>query len=269
MDNLWRFISTGPCGAAFNMALDEAIAIAVRQDLSPPTLRIYAWNLASVSIGCFQKSDEIDTGFCRDNNIPVVRRPTGGRAVCHHDEITYSFAVKTKTGLFSKGLLDSYKKISSAFQLALSKVGLLSESRTNKPNPQCTTKISNFHNPLCFQSISYGEISINDTKVIGSAQKRWADGLLQQGSIPLTIDEELVLNLFGQNIVHTGGKSLLGLKQILPGLSPDELKRTIWAAFEETFQTKLVDSAPSRQEIALAEELEAQKYLNEAWTFRR
>jgi lipoate-protein ligase A len=269
MNNAWRIIDTGSCDAAFNMALDEAIAIVVRQDVSPPTLRFYAWNLASVSIGCFQKSEDIDTGFCRDHDIPIVRRPTGGRAVCHHDEITYSFSVKTKTGLFSRGLLDSYKTISSAFQLALSKVGLPSESRKSKPASQFKIQNAKPHNPLCFQSISYGEISINNIKVIGSAQKRWADGLLQQGSIPLTVDEELVLNLFGRDVVHKGSKSQFGLKQILPGLSPDELKRTIWSAFEETFQIKLVDSGPSRQEILLAGELEAEKYLNDAWTFRR
>jgi lipoate-protein ligase A len=242
------------------MALDEAIAIAVRQDISPPTLRMYGWDQRSVSIGYFQRSGDIDIGYCRENDILIVRRPTGGRAVLHNDEITYSFSVKTRTGLFSEGLLDSYKKISTALALALSKVGLSPQSKIHKPNP---------HNPLCFQSISYGEVSINNTKVIGSAQKRWADGLLQQGSIPLTTDENEILKLFQRNIVHVRKEPLIGLKQIVPGLSHDELKNALRISFEETFQVTLIRSSPSQEEISLARELEAQKYLADAWTFRR
>lgn len=269
MSHAWRLIDTGSCSAAYNMAIDESIAIAVRRDLSPPTLRIYGWDQRSVSIGYFQRSGDIDIGYCRENDILIVRRPTGGRAVLHNDEITYSFSVKTRTGLFSEGLLDSYKKISTALALALSKVGLSPQSKIHKPNPKSKIQNSTPHNPLCFQSISYGEVSINNTKVIGSAQKRWADGLLQQGSIPLTTDENEILKLFQRNIVHVRKEPLIGLKQIVPGLSHDELKNAIRISFEETFQVTLIRSSPSQKEISLARELEAQKYLADAWTFRR
>jgi len=114
MTNVWRFIDTGPCSAAYNMALDEAIAIVVRKDNAPPTLRLYGWDMLSVSIGCFQKISDVDIAYCIEKHIPVVRRPTGGRAILHSNEITYSFSVKTTHRLFSKGLLDSYKKISIA-----------------------------------------------------------------------------------------------------------------------------------------------------------
>ena len=269
MTDTWRFIDTGSCGAAYNMALDEAIAIAVRQNLYPPTLRIYRWNRPSLSIGYFQKSGEVDARYCRDKDIPIVRRPTGGRAVLHNDEITYSFSVKTQTGLFSRGLLDSYNKISTALVLALSKAGLCAESRIQKPNLKSKIQNSNPHNPLCFESISYGEVSVNNTKVIGSAQKRWADGLLQQGSIPFTINEDDILKLFQRAILQIRKEPLIGLKQIVPALSHDDLKDAIWIAFEETFQIKLGRSAPSQEELALAGELEARKYLSDAWTFRR
>jgi len=269
MSYAWRFIDTGSCSAAYNMALDEAIAIAVRQNLSPPTLRIYGWNQRSVSIGYFQRSGDLDIGYCRENDILIVRRPTGGRAVLHHDEITYSFSVKTRTGLFSKGLLDSYRKISSALQLALSKVGVSPQSRIHKPNPKPKIQNSNPHNPLCFQSISYGEVSINNTKVIGSAQKRWADGLLQQGSIPLKAYGDEIWKLFQGNILQIRKEPLIGLKQIVPGLSHDELKNAIRISFEEIFQIKFIRSSPSQEELSLARELETQKYLSDAWTFKR
>lgn len=269
MGSAWRVIDTGSCSAAFNMALDEAIAMAVRLNLSPPTLRIYGWNQRSVSIGYFQRSGDLDIEYCRENNIQIVRRPTGGRAVFHKDEITYSFSVQTRTGLFSRGLFDSYLRISSAFQLALSKVGLSPESRMNKPTLKSKIQNSKKNSPLCFQSVSYGEISLNTIKVIGSAQKRWAGGLLQQGSIPFTVDGNEMLKLFQRNNVHMRKEPLIGLNQIAPALSHDELKDAIRIAFEETFQIKLVISASSQEELSLARELEAQKYLNDAWTFRR
>jgi lipoate-protein ligase A len=269
MSSTWRIIDTGLCSAAYNMSLDEAIAIAVRNDISPPTLRIYGWDQPSVSIGYFQRSGDLDVGCCHKNNIYIVRRPTGGRAVFHSDEITYSFSVKTRTGLFSNGLFDSYKKISTALALALSKAGLSPEIRVNKSNPKSKMQISNNHNPLCFQTVSYGELSINNIKVIGSAQKRWTNGLLQQGSIPMTVDDDMVLRVFRRNGMQTKKEPLIGLKQVMPGLSHDVIKNAIRIAFEETFQIKLIQSDPKREELSLARELEIRKYLNDAWTFRR
>jgi lipoate-protein ligase A len=124
MTETWRFLDTGPCAAAYNMALDESIATAVRQGNAPPTLRLYGWHEPSVSIGYFQKITDVDAAYCDMRNIPLVRRPTGGRAILHGDEITYSFSSKTTSALFSTGLLDSYKKISTAFVLALKRIGI-------------------------------------------------------------------------------------------------------------------------------------------------
>jgi len=269
MGNSWRIIDTGLCTAAFNMAIDEAIAVRVRRDLSPPTLRIYGWKQRAVSIGYFQRAGDLNLGHCSENDIQIVRRPTGGRAVYHNHEITYSFSVQTRTGLFSHGLFDSYKKISVALALALSKCGLSPQSRKHKPNPKFNVQNSKLYNPLCFRSVSYGEISVDKIKVIGSAQKRWADGLLQQGSIPFTVDEDEVAEIFQLDQVPMRDKPLMGLRQIVPSLSHDELKKAIRNAFEEAFQITFVTSAPSQEEIVLARDLEAQKYLNDAWTFRR
>jgi lipoyl(octanoyl) transferase len=269
MGNSWRIIDAGLCTAAFNMAIDEAIAIEVRRHISPPTLRIYSWQQRAVSIGHFQRAGDLDLGYCLKNDIQIVRRPTGGRAVYHNDEITYSFSVQTGTGIFSHGLFDSYKKISVALALALSKCGLSPQSRTRKPNPKFRVQNSKLYNPLCFQSVSYGEISVDKIKVIGSAQKRWADGLLQQGSIPFTVDENEIMELFQINRGPMSKEPLIGLKQISSSLSHDELKYAMRNAFEETFQIEFVNSAPSQKEIVLAQELEEQKYLNDAWTFRR
>jgi lipoate-protein ligase A len=251
------------------MALDEAIAVSVRKELAPPTLRLYGWEKASVSIGCFQKISDVDTDYCIGKNIPVVRRPTGGRAVLHGSEITYSFSVKTTYGLFSAGLLDSYKKISKALGLALMKTGISPELKLIRETQDSSSSSHRLRSPLCFQSISYGEISINSRKVIGSAQKRWIDGLLQQGSIPLIIDKDAMTGIFRLDSDHGMRNSSIGLFEISTELNSDLIKNAIRISFEETFNTKFIISSPSVEEITLAQELEGQKYLSHAWKFKR
>ncbi len=268
MTDSWRFIDTGPCGAAFNMALDEAAAISVREDNSPPTLRLYGWEVPSVSIGCFQKIGEVDVEHCLRSHIPIVRRPTGGRAILHGDEITYSFAVKTSTGVFSKGLFDSYKKISLALGEALIKTGFDPELKLLKES-RGTARSDIQKSPLCFQSVSYGEISVNSGKIIGSAQKRWQDGLLQQGSIPLLADRENTSRVFRSSSHRGSDIPLCGLKDMVPDLNPYKLKEAIRASFEEMFEVSFIMSGPSKEEISLARELEAQKYSSRLWTFNR
>ena len=268
MTDSWRFIDTGPCGAAFNMALDETLAISVREDTSPPVLRLYGWEVPSVSIGCFQKIGEVDVEHCLRSNIPIVRRPTGGRGILHGDEITYSFAVKTSTGPFSKGLFDSYKKISLALGEALIKTGVTPELKLLKDN-RGTERSDMQNSPLCFQSVSYGEISVNSGKIIGSAQKRWQDGLLQQGAIPLLADRENTSRVFRMSSHRGPDSPLCGLKDLVPGLDPSRLKDAIRSSFEEIFDVSFIISAPSKEEVSLARELESQKYSSRLWTFNR
>ncbi|MEW6418465.1 MAG: biotin/lipoate A/B protein ligase family protein [Nitrospirota bacterium] len=267
MSDAWRFIDSGSCSAAYNMAVDEAIATAVRKDKSPPTLRLYGWNIPYVSIGCFQKISDIDIEYCTERHIMVVRRPTGGRAILHNHELTYSFSTKTIQGLFSKGLIDSYKKISMALGSALSKIGLSPELKLLREarNPSATR---HSRSPLCFQSTSFGEITINNKKVVGSAQKRWTDCLLQQGSIPFTINKDELARIFRLESTQEV-KGAIGLKDIFPRLNTNDLKNTIRISFEETFDTRLISSSPSQGELSLAQELEAQKYLSYQWNFKR
>ena len=269
MSNIWRFIDSGPCNAAYNMALDETIASLVRKEDMPPALRLYGWYTPSVSIGCFQKISDVDISYCTEKNIPIVRRPTGGRAIFHTQEITYSFSVKTKSGLFSKGLLDSYKKISTALGLALSKTGFTPELKILRETARSSPSDHSSKSPLCFKSISYGEVSVNNNKIIGSAQKRWPGGLLQQGSIPLSIDKYGTSRIFRIRSDNSMMGSFKGLNDISPDLHIDSIKNAIRISFEETFDVKLILSSPSHKEISLAQELEARKYLSHEWNFKR
>lgn len=271
----WRLINSGPGSASYNMALDEAIAISVRKGSSPPTLRLYSWNSPSVTLGCFQKIREIDTEYCRDASIPVVRRPTGGRAILHNKELTYSFSVKTDNDLFPKGIFDSYKKISAAFYLALSKLGLSPVTELRKErhssrrveSPTFVTRHSK--SPLCFQSASYGEITINSKKVIGSAQKRWTGGLLQQGSIPYCIDEPEVLKIFRLHSIKDIKSAMAGLMEVIPDLSDENFRNIVKISFEEAFNIEFISALPSQEEEVLAQELDSEKYRTEEWNLRK
>jgi lipoate-protein ligase A len=265
----WRFIDTGRRTASFNMSLDEAIAASVRQEISPPTLRIYGWAEPSVSIGCFQRVGDVDTGYCSENDIKVVRRPTGGRAIFHSHDMTYSFASRTTLGAFSKGLLDSYRQIGTALFLALTKVGMSPELKLRREMRSSSSCQNYSRNPFCFKSLSFGEITINGGKMVGSAQKRWADCLLQQGSIPFLVDADKIVRIFGFSSLQDMEGLMTGLKDAVPELDYEMLKTAVRISFEETFNTSLILSSPSDEELSLAAEFESLKYSSDEWTFKR
>ncbi|VAX30392.1 Lipoate-protein ligase A, partial [hydrothermal vent metagenome] len=184
-------MDTGISDASSNMAVDEAVAEMALKGIVPPTLRFYGWTVPSVSLGCFQKSEDIDREYCEYRDIPIVRRPTGGRAILHGSEITYSFTSRNAVPPFSSGLLSSYGHLSRAFYTALKSLGIDVEMKNRREKGRILTGSA-----LCFQSVSYGELSINSRKVIGSAQKRWKEGFLQQGSIQMKIDPGLITRVF-------------------------------------------------------------------------
>jgi len=258
----WRFIDAGPCSAAMNMATDEALARSVRKGASPPVLRVYGWTTLSVSIGCFQKIEAVNLPYCAKMHIPVVRRPTGGRAVLHDDELTYSFSAQTGEGPFSKGLMDSYRQISRAFCRAISVLGPATEARTTRDHGGAPK------NPLCFHSVSFAEITVLNRKLVGSAQKRWRDGLLQQGSIPYEPRETLTRKVFGIDASIDLTERMIGLKEVVPDLDPARFREAVRRSFEETFGVVLTPSALSGEESLHASELEVRKYLSRAWTFQ-
>ncbi len=264
MGETWRLIDSGRCGAAFNMALDEAIATRVRRDGLSPVLRLYGWDRPSLSLGCFQKASEVDTGYCRSRGIPVVRRPTGGRAILHDEELTYSFAATTGSGLFSQGLLDSYRKVAAAFNLAFQKLGVRAEAKDRREKGRVLAG-----SPLCFQSSSYGEILIEGKKVVGSAQKRWEDGMLQQGAVPYAFREDEICRIFGDG-QHTALKECtIGLREVLPGIGEEWFSEAIVSSFAEVFGISFLQDCPSPEELSLARGLEEEKYLQDHWNFRR
>ncbi len=145
-------------------------------------LRIYTWERPTLSLGRYQKTDGINWDFIEKSGFDVVRRPTGGRAVLHWDEITYSIVVPKTQGIFELGVLEFYNFISKLLTRALNYVGYPVEftQRHNKGN-----------SAICFDTPAQYEITLNSVKVVGSAQMRTKDFILQHGSIVLVPHEEI------------------------------------------------------------------------------
>ena len=254
----WRFIDSGPSEAFRNMALDEAIAASVRRGDCPPTLRLYGWSGPSLSIGCYQKSDGIDIEYLKEKNIALVRRPTGGRAILHGAELTYSFSAGLASpaemgeGPFEGGLRESYGKIASALMAAFEKIGIRAEMEETRGREYSKT-------PLCFRSRSYGELSSGGRKLAGSAQRRWPDGFLQQGSIPYMSNEAELNRIF--RLPGIGSESFV----LIDPDCEQALKDAIRACFEDAFSVRLLPALPTPAEEELLQELLREKYLRGEW----
>src|SRR6266487_245054 len=117
MPETWRLIIDKPCDGATNMARDEAIAALHATGATPPTLRLYQWQPACLSLGRFQRSREVDREACARQEITIVRRPSGGRALLHDHELTYAIVAQATHSLFGgESILASYRQISLALR---------------------------------------------------------------------------------------------------------------------------------------------------------
>lgn len=215
------------------MAIDEAISEAVRKKLSPPTLRLYQWAKPSITIGYFQKASDINLEYCKKKSYPIIRRLTGGMAILHDSELTYSFSSRNDTKPFRNSLIENYLSVSKALASALTLINIDAQITLIKNRRE--------RNPFCFKISSYGEITVNGKKIIGSAQKRYKNGFLQQGSIMVDFD----------------------------AVSIKELRKALKKAFEKTFNIKFISNGPTEFELNLAEQLKNEKYSAEKWNFCR
>ena len=231
-----------------NMAVDEAISIFVRDGKALPTLRLYGWDRKAVTIGEFQKIEEINRDFCIKNNIPVIRRPTGGKGILHNDDITYSFSAK-KEGRFRGGLFQSYMILGRVFAKAFSLTGISVEIKKEKA-------LSN-KSSLCFALSSFGEICFKDKKIIGAAQKRWIDGFLQQGTIPLTVDRGLMKKIF---LFHPDdAEKISGIKELYNEFNIEIFQKNVKKALlEEGFE--VVIGSLQKEEFLFAQEFLLKNY---------
>src|SRR5438105_9707451 len=177
MSEQYRFLNTGTLNAAMNMAIDESVQMHYLQNSAPPTLRVFRWLQPSISLGRFQSVErEIDRDRCRQLGVVLVRRPTGGRAVYHRDEFTYSIVTGKRHGVPS-GIVPAYAYLAQGLLAALDRLGIHAELSDER--------VSKHPSAACFASSTQADLTSGGFKLVGSAQVWKDDALLQQGSLPL------------------------------------------------------------------------------------
>lgn len=264
----WRLLADSTHCGALNMAVDEAILGCVASGESPPTLRFYHWEPACLSIGYSQKVAEFNLRALGDRGWQMVRRPSGGRAVLHRDEVTYSIAAPGDDWRVAGGVLESYRRISGAFLqgLAALGVGLIDEKDGDAEGPRSAA---------CFDAPSRHELTAAGRKLIGSAQWRHGSGVLQHGSVPLSGDvAEVVDYLTLAAPDRDRARALLRrragtMEQALGRqVTFAEVAEAIARGLSETLAIDWTPGEPTPREKALAAELLTTRYGTDAWNFR-
>lgn len=266
----WRLILDAPNTGAWNMAVDEAILEHAGQGDAPPTLRLYAWQPACLSLGYAQPYADVDEARLATHGWDVVRRPTGGRAILHTDELTYSVSTSPQEPLMAGTVLESYNRIATALVAACQALELPVSMEQHTP-PAHSTK-----GAVCFEVPSAYEIVLNGKKLIGSAQARKREGILQHGSLPLHGDlTRIVQALAFENDSIRDDTAVRLLKRATTAeghlqrvISWETAAQALVGAFRQRLGIEFEHGELSGSEKTRAEELIQEKYAHPDWTKR-
>jgi lipoate-protein ligase A len=269
----WRLVRSDPARGAWNMAVDEAILEASGSGLVPPTLRLYAWAPPCLSLGYAQPFSDVLPEVLEQRGWDLVRRPTGGRAILHADELTYSVAGPQSEPPLAGGVLESYRLLAAALLRALQALEIPAQANEK---PLAASAAQPGQNPVCFEVPSNYEITVGGKKLVGSAQARRKEGVLQHGSLPLYGDlTRIVQALAFQDAAAreqaagrlleraTTAEHILGRP-----LSWDQAAQAFAQAFAQTLNIQFEPAELSPQELQRAEALLKEKYANLTWTRR-
>ena len=228
-----------------NMARDEALSRSVSAGQQPPTLRLYGWQPPFISLGLSQRISTVDEVRCKSDGVGIVRRATGGLAILHTDELTYSIALPIKHAIAEGDVMTSYRRIAKAIIAALQLLGV------DGAHADAVAKEDKAKTPVCFEAPSDYEVMSAPTahggkKLVGSAQWRRVDGVLQHGSLPLCGDIARVCNyLIGAPEPQTVRQHAATLQDVLRrDVSWDEAAAAFTRAFADTCRLTL-SRAPS------------------------
>ncbi len=267
----WRLILSQAAGGPWNMALDEAILESVAAENAPPTLRLYAWEPPCLSLGYAQPFAQVDSLRLQQYGWGIVRRPTGGRAILHTDELTYSISLSIDDPHMRGGVLESYRYLSRGLVSSLHLLGLEVQIQ-----PEIQSSQSERANPVCFELPSSYEITIRGKKIVGSAQVRRKGGILQHGSIPLAGDiGRICLALVFQN-EEQRQQAMRRARQRATTIEDNLGKRVAWeqaadamrSGFSQGLRLRFEVQEPKEREIARAQVLCKERYEQRAWTTR-
>jgi lipoate-protein ligase A len=273
---VWRLvIDDQPRSGAANMAIDQAVAEACAAGDSLPTLRFYQWKPPAVSLGRHQPHAEIDHAAAVAAGYEIVRRPTGGRAILHTDEFTYSVAASQSEARLSGGVMDAYLNISNALLAGLQRLGVTAQKAP------ASVRVGSDVSAACFEVPSAYEITAGGRKLMGSAQSRRAGYVLQHGSLPLVGDitrliDVLVLEPEAAQSLRadlTAHACTLARALNVPEESPKVQFNAVCAAmrqgFEEILALTFRPAQLSSSELRRAAMLIREQFANDEWTNQR
>jgi lipoate---protein ligase len=253
-----RLVSSGALPGALNMGTDEAVLSAVAEGSSPPTLRLYRWSPPCVTIGYFQSMDaEVDLAACKAARVDAVRRLTGGGAVYHDEEITYSLVVPLGHPLAPEDVLESYRLVCDGIVAGL---GLLGAKASFAP---------------------INDIAVGGKKISGNAQTRRRGCLLQHGTVLIGLDSARMFSLLkvpgeklrgrpkagpeaGAEARVTSLRSVLGRT-----VEFDEAARALAEGCSKAWDAELMPDRLTPAETAAAKEFGRTRFNTDAWNLRR
>lgn len=253
----WRLVDTGALSGALNMAIDQTLLEMHARGESPPTLRFYQWNPRAISIGALQKPG-FDVNVCRSLGLNIIQRPTGGRAVLHQDDLTYSVIAGVQEGI-PMTLAAAYDLICQGLMTGLRLLGIeaaLGQETARADQPE-----------VCFLRSRIGDIVYQGKKFVGSAQTWLGSSLLQHGSILLKPQLQTWASLMGADsgihqCSYEGLKNrMTSLVEILGHVPPlNTIKAVLTTGMAQQLGAVIVEEPLTSSEWSHAQEMAEQRY---------
>ena len=253
------------------MAIDEAIAEATVAGHALPTLRFYAWQPPCLSLGRNQSFAEVDAARCAARGYDIVRRPTGGRAILHTDELTYSVAGPADEPRLRGGVLEAYHRLSAGLLAGLHRLGLEAQETP------AHSRLGSDASAACFEVPSAHEITVDGRKLVGSAQCRRGGWVLQHGCLPLRGDVARIVDglAFGDEAEREALRCALRQRAVTVAevlgrdVSFAAAAQALAEGFAAALNLTLIPGELTAWEQARAAELREMKYGTMSWTRRR
>lgn len=273
----WAFIDSGNCSPSYNMAMDEMLMRWHSTGRIPPVIRFYGWNPATLSIGYFQQSSkEINMLKVKEAGIGFVRRATGGRAVLHEHELTYSVIVSEEHEKIPANVTEAYRVISEGLLKGFQQLGF--DAYFSVPaTEEERQKLRDPKSAICFDAPSWYELVVEGRKIAGSAQTRQQGVVLQHGSILLDLDHDKLFALFQYKDEEAKAKMIAGFGNKAVAIhdlsdrrfSVEEVKAAFKTGFEEGLQIQLQNYQLTDEMHDEIQQLCKEKYDNDEWNFMR
>lgn len=266
MNEQWGFIDTGYHSASVNMALDESLLNWHSEGKIPPTLRFYGWSKPSLSVGHFQNAERaIDFPNVQKHGCEFVRRLTGGSAVLHDDELTYSIVVSENKEYIPNTIRSAYYLLSKGILKGYKNLGIQADYAIQEK--------SNGRTDVCFEKPAFYEMVVDGKKISGNAQTRKRGVLLQHGSIPMSMNKEMLFDLFKfpTETVKKAKRNAFSEKAITINEitkkqhTYDDLKNSFLKGFQTELNMDLVPLELTERQWKEVHDLAKSKYTQEEW----